>query len=446
MNKKIIAIIIASSLVTQSYGLVMPLKKLNYFTFFTAYKKNIFEIISKPKVQQAIRTSLSTITFVTTIAILIAILRKKETARPIEDSHLTKTLSQYVQTDEKIEDTLNTADKKTKEIEIEDFNEEAGELNLEPIQFFDEDKSIEDQLLEELYKTTFPPEKPNGKTEDLVALRTEKLKILALKIRNPEEFGQLDVKIPNIILLYGQAKTKQSMVRNIAAKLDTYIFTIPGDRLQILLDNKANETFKNILTNAIILKNQIQKPIILLIDEIDLSLQSNNNDNDQTINELFLQLHQSLLPFEEDAKNIYIFATTTHNSEHIHKSVNKKGPFGKIKIPLPKKKERRKIIEECIQKTPFITKSLKTDDFYDNIAEETKGRSIPTIKKTFECDVVDDLIHTNNKIVLEKRTKRTKTKTAKQRELVKFIKEGINKKFIKKGAGPSTLYKQKHID
>jgi len=246
---------------------------------------------------------------------------------------------------------------------------------------------------------TYIPERPTVRLRDLVGSKPKEVDELIQQIKNPEKFERLGIDPPNAVLLHGQPGTgKTTLARAIASELDTYIFAVSGSDLKSTLHGGIANNINSLFTSARDLVQAYEKPIVILLDELDGILGGiKSNLNDSSAKE-FLSKMKFEITNTESNKGIYVFATTNHIS-CFPKALTRSGRFMTIEVSLPNLEDRTLIFKKYVSEYA-VDRNLKTERFCKEVAKKTALFSGADLKETMQKAALN-AAYSNQKIIRE---------------------------------------------
>jgi cell division protease FtsH len=209
-------------------------------------------------------------------------------------------------------------------------------------------------------------------------------------IQNKELFNSMGAEMPKGILLEGPPGTgKTLLAKAIAGETNSTFIAISGSEFVELFVGMGASRVRELFQNA-----RNNNPCIIFIDEIDAvarqrgaGINMANDEREQTLNQLLYEMDG----FNSN-ENIVVIAATNRR-DVLDQAILRPGRFDRIiRIPLPDKDSREKIIEYYLN-----NKNLEHNFDISSIAEMTEGFSGAQIKNLI-----------NEAIILSARNKFTK--------------------------------------
>ena len=188
-----------------------------------------------------------------------------------------------------------------------------------------------------------------------------------------EKFKLIGADMPKGILLEGPPGTgKTLLAKAIATESNSTFITISGAEFVELFVGMGASRVRDLFNKA-----RENKPCIIFIDEIDAvgkqrgtSLNNGNDEREQTLNQLLYEMDGF-----NDNNDILIMAAT-NRKDILDQALLRPGRFDRIiKIPLPDKQSREKIL-----KLYFKNKKINKKLDYSELAELTEGYSGAQLK------------------------------------------------------------------
>jgi|GEM_PF-3711914 len=163
--------------------------------------------------------------------------------------------------------------------------------------------------------------------KDLKKIMAQNLKLL----QNPAEFEEKEL-YPNSILLYGPPGTgKTSVARYLAAKAGTKICVASAAGFDNKYVGVGPQSVMKLYSEATRIAKEEEKPVIVLIDEIDTIGGKRDGDKDvhrDTLTQLLIELNKS-------AKNGVLTIGTTNRIERIDDALIRSGRLQAFELSYP---------------------------------------------------------------------------------------------------------------
>jgi len=198
--------------------------------------------------------------------------------------------------------------------------------------------------------------KSHVKLKNCIGSKSEEIKTLIKQLKFPENFTKLGGTIPSAVLFYGPSGTgKSTLIKGIVYKSDALIIKISHYELL---------TEENIFSAAQVIYKKTKKRVIILIQKID-EIEKES---------LWLKLQHEI---NKPKEGVHIFATA--KKPHIFLSEKIK----KIKIDLPKEKDREELLKKYFNDYK-VDEKTKKEDLHKLLAKRTCGFSGALIKDIME--------------------------------------------------------------
>jgi len=196
----------------------------------------------------------------------------------------------------------------------------------------------------------------------------EELTELVDFLKNPKKFSEMGARIPKGVLLVGPPGTgKTLLARAVSGEAGVPFYSISGSEFVEMFvgvgAGRVRDMFKKAKQTA---------PCIVFIDEIDAvgrqrgtGIGGGQDEREQTLNQLLVEMDG----FTENTGIIVLAAT--NRADVLDPALLRPGRFDRqIKVSLPDKRARRKILEVHAR-----NKRFEGDVNFDNIARRTPGFS-----------------------------------------------------------------------
>lgn len=201
----------------------------------------------------------------------------------------------------------------------------------------------------------------------------EECKEIISYIENKEKYKEIGAEMPRGILLEGPPGTgKTLLAKAIASETNSYFTSVSGSEFVELFVGMGASRVRDLFESA-----RTNRPAIIFIDEIDAvgrqrgaGINMANDEREQTLNQLLYEMDGF-----NNNQDIVVMAAT-NRKDVLDKALLRPGRFDRIiKVPLPDKESREKILEVYINKK-------KTEKQFDisAIAELTDGFSGAELK------------------------------------------------------------------
>jgi cell division protease FtsH len=201
----------------------------------------------------------------------------------------------------------------------------------------------------------------------------EECKEIISYIENKEKYQEIGAEMPRGILLEGPPGTgKTLLAKAIASETNSSFTSVSGSEFVELFVGMGASRVRDLFESA-----RKNRPSIIFIDEIDAvgrqrgaGINMANDEREQTLNQLLYEMDGF-----NNNQDIVVMAAT-NRKDVLDKALLRPGRFDRIiKVPLPDKESREKILEVYINKK-------KTEKLFDisAIAELTDGFSGAELK------------------------------------------------------------------
>ena len=201
----------------------------------------------------------------------------------------------------------------------------------------------------------------------------EECKEIIQYIENKEIFNKMGAEMPKGILLEGPPGTgKTLLAKAIAGETNSTFISISGSEFVELFVGMGASRVRDLFATA-----RQNNPSIIFIDEIDAvarqrgaGINMANDEREQTLNQLLYEMDGF-----NNNENIVVIAAT-NRKDVLDQAILRPGRFDRIiRIPLPDKESREKIIEYY-----FNHKNIEKNFNISSIAELTDGFSGAQLK------------------------------------------------------------------